>query len=138
MGANGSKPEDIAALASSPVAYSPPLGPPNPVSRFIMALVGAPAAGTGSGAYHHPACRRPPPDAASRPPLQANPVVYFDIKLGRYGAGTPLGRIEIELKADVTPLTAENFLQLVRSLAAKSCATLVLVGSSASNAVAKS
>jgi hypothetical protein len=33
MGAGGSKPEDIAAMASNPVAYSPPLGPPNPVSR---------------------------------------------------------------------------------------------------------
>jgi hypothetical protein len=28
-----------------------------------------------------------------------NPLVYFDIKLGRYGEGTPLGRIIIELKA---------------------------------------
>ncbi|PSC76028.1 peptidyl-prolyl cis-trans cyclophilin-type [Micractinium conductrix] len=50
------------------------------------------------------------------PPLGApnpdNPVVYFDIKLGRYGEGTPLGRIEIELKQDVCPKTAENFKQL--------------------------
>jgi hypothetical protein len=30
---------------------------------------------------------------------QGNPIVYFDIKLGRYGEGTPLGRILIELKA---------------------------------------
>jgi len=27
------------------------------------------------------------------PPNPANPLVYFDIKLGRYGEGTPLGRI---------------------------------------------
>lgn len=38
--------------------------------------------------------------------------MYFDIKLGRYGDATPLGRIEIELKEDVTPKTAENFKQL--------------------------
>merc|ERR1719162_1215997 len=35
----------------------------------------------------------------------ANPVVYFDMEIG----GTALGRIEMELKADVTPKTAENF-----------------------------
>jgi len=39
-------------------------------------------------------------------------MVYFDVKLGRYGAGTPLGRIIIELKADAAPKTAENFRQL--------------------------
>ncbi|KAL4431283.1 hypothetical protein ABPG75_006539 [Micractinium tetrahymenae] len=51
-----------------------------------------------------------------KPPLGPanpdNPVVFFDIKLGRYGDATPLGRIEIELKEDVTPKTAENFKQL--------------------------
>ncbi|KAI3433293.1 hypothetical protein D9Q98_003112 [Chlorella vulgaris] len=46
------------------------------------------------------------------PPNPDNPVVFFDIKLGRYGDATPLGRIEIELKADVAPKTAENFKQL--------------------------
>jgi len=50
------------------------------------------------------------------PPLGApnpeNPLVYFDIKLGRYGDGTPLGRITMELKKDIVPETAENFLQL--------------------------
>jgi peptidyl-prolyl isomerase F (cyclophilin D) len=50
------------------------------------------------------------------PPLGApnpeNPLVYFDIKLGRYGEGTPLGRITMELKKDIVPETAENFLQL--------------------------
>ena len=50
------------------------------------------------------------------PPLGApnpeNPLVYFDIKLDRYGEGVPLGRITMELKKDVVPLTAENFLQL--------------------------
>lgn len=72
MGAAGSKPEDIVAIANAPVDYSPPLGPPNP----------------------------------------DNPLVYFDIKLGRYGDGTPLGRIVMELKQDVCPKTAENFRQL--------------------------
>ncbi|KAK3177191.1 Peptidyl-prolyl cis-trans isomerase H [Lepraria neglecta] len=37
----------------------------------------------------------------------ANPVVFFDISLG----GEPLGRIKMELFADVTPKTAENFRQ---------------------------
>ncbi len=41
--------------------------------------------------------------------LQANPKVFFDIKLGRYGDAVPLGRIVMELKADVVPKTAENF-----------------------------
>ncbi|KXZ45053.1 hypothetical protein GPECTOR_59g662 [Gonium pectorale] len=46
------------------------------------------------------------------PPNPANPLVYFDVSLGRYGDATPLGRIVMELKADVTPRTAENFRQL--------------------------
>ena len=36
-----------------------------------------------------------------------NPVVFFDIKVG----GTEIGRILMELYADVTPKTAENFRQ---------------------------
>ena len=35
----------------------------------------------------------------------ANPSVYFEIEAG----GAPLGRIEMELFADVVPKTAENF-----------------------------
>ncbi|MEW5300714.1 MAG: hypothetical protein WDW36_003624 [Sanguina aurantia] len=50
-----------------------------------------------------------PPLGAPNP---ANPLVYFDIKLGRYGDAVPLGRIVMELKADATPRTAENFRQL--------------------------
>jgi peptidyl-prolyl isomerase F (cyclophilin D) len=46
------------------------------------------------------------------PPVKGNPLVFFDIKLGRYGDSTPLGRVVIELKADVAPKTAENFRQL--------------------------
>lgn len=34
-----------------------------------------------------------------------NPVVFFDITLG----GSPKGRIEMELRADAVPKTAENF-----------------------------
>lgn len=34
-----------------------------------------------------------------------NPVVFFDITIG----GSPKGRIEIELRKDVVPRTAENF-----------------------------
>mmetsp|Transcript_22954 Transcript_22954/g.33558 ORF Transcript_22954/g.33558 Transcript_22954/m.33558 type:complete len:173 (+) Transcript_22954:42-560(+) len=36
---------------------------------------------------------------------QSNPVVYFDIAI----AGRPAGRIEMTLRADVVPRTAENF-----------------------------
>mmetsp|Transcript_10855 Transcript_10855/g.27459 ORF Transcript_10855/g.27459 Transcript_10855/m.27459 type:complete len:299 (+) Transcript_10855:171-1067(+) len=49
------------------------------------------------------------------PPNPSNPLVYFDIKIGRYGEGTQLGRIVMELKEDVTPKTAENFRQLCTS-----------------------
>jgi len=35
----------------------------------------------------------------------SNPTVFFDITAG----GSPLGRIEMELRADVVPRTAENF-----------------------------
>ena len=31
MGGSASKPEDILAIAQSPVNFAPPLGPPNPV-----------------------------------------------------------------------------------------------------------
>jgi cyclophilin family peptidyl-prolyl cis-trans isomerase len=34
-----------------------------------------------------------------------NPVVFFDISIG----GSPAGRIEMILNADVCPKTAENF-----------------------------
>jgi peptidyl-prolyl isomerase H (cyclophilin H) len=37
----------------------------------------------------------------------SNPVVFFDIAL----AGEPLGRVKMELFANVTPRTAENFRQ---------------------------
>lgn len=38
----------------------------------------------------------------------ANPVVFFDMTIG----GAPAGRIEMTLRADVVPKTAENFRQL--------------------------
>merc|ERR1712167_384836 len=38
----------------------------------------------------------------------SNPVVYFDMSIG----GHPAGRIEMTLRADVVPKTAENFRQL--------------------------
>ena len=38
-------------------------------------------------------------------PPGENPIVFFDITVG----GQPKGRIEMELRADVVPKTAENF-----------------------------
>lgn len=40
--------------------------------------------------------------------VKSNPRVYFDIRIGKRDAG----RIIIELRADVVPMTAENFRQL--------------------------
>ena len=37
--------------------------------------------------------------------MATNPVVFFDVTV----AGRPVGRIEMTLRADVTPRTAENF-----------------------------
>ena len=39
---------------------------------------------------------------------KSNPIVFFDITIG----GKEAGRIEMELRADVVPKTAENFRQL--------------------------
>lgn len=38
-------------------------------------------------------------------PSSSNPIVFFDISIG----GKPAGRIEMLLRADVVPKTAENF-----------------------------
>merc|ERR1712046_272590 len=39
------------------------------------------------------------------PKAMSNPVVFFDMSIG----GAPAGRIEMTLRADVVPKTAENF-----------------------------
>ena len=39
---------------------------------------------------------------------QQNPVVFFDVSIG----GQDMGRMKMELFADVVPKTAENFRQL--------------------------
>jgi len=41
----------------------------------------------------------------TNPPNMSNPVVFFDVAIG----GRPAGRIEMTLRADVCPRTAENF-----------------------------
>ncbi|KAK3279954.1 hypothetical protein CYMTET_12187 [Cymbomonas tetramitiformis] len=43
------------------------------------------------------------------PPNPENPLVYFDMQIGRGSDGVKLGRIVMELKEDVAPKTAENF-----------------------------
>lgn len=40
--------------------------------------------------------------------VKSNPRVYFDIRIGK----RDIGRIIMELRADVVPMTAENFRQL--------------------------
>lgn len=51
-------------------------------------------------------CGSSSPEATMAPGKpEDNPVVYFDITIG----GTPAGRIEMTLRADVVPKTAENF-----------------------------
>lgn len=47
--------------------------------------------------------------------MQENPLVFFEMQLGRYGDAVPLGRIVMELKKDVVPKTADNFLQLTQT-----------------------
>ncbi|WOL03870.1 peptidyl-prolyl cis-trans isomerase CYP22 [Canna indica] len=42
-----------------------------------------------------------------RPPNPKNPIVFFDVTIG----SIPAGRIKMELFADITPKTAENFRQ---------------------------
>mmetsp|Transcript_35413 Transcript_35413/g.73743 ORF Transcript_35413/g.73743 Transcript_35413/m.73743 type:complete len:90 (-) Transcript_35413:638-907(-) len=37
--------------------------------------------------------------------MSENPVVFFDITI----SGSPKGRIEMELRADIAPKTSENF-----------------------------
>jgi len=46
------------------------------------------------------------------PPNPENPQVFLEIGAGRGADFTPLGTVTVELKADVTPKTAENFRQL--------------------------
>jgi peptidyl-prolyl isomerase H (cyclophilin H) len=43
-----------------------------------------------------------------RPPNKSNPVVFMDLAIGE----TPVGRVVMELFADIVPKTAENFRQL--------------------------
>merc|ERR1712169_102222 len=49
--------------------------------------------------------RSSPLHQAPPTPTMSNPKVYFDVS----ASGTPLGRIVMELRADVVPKTAENF-----------------------------
>jgi hypothetical protein len=43
--------------------------------------------------------------------LQANPRVFFDVAVD----GTNIGRIIMEVKQDITPKTAENFIALSKA-----------------------
>eukprot|EP00959_Pyramimonas_sp_CCMP1952_P269928 5643505-Pyramimonas_sp.AAC.1 len=73
MGGGGSKSvADVQAIANTPVeGFMPALGPVNPVRPSTWLV----------------------PDRSTG---QANPKVFFDISLGRYGDGDKLGRIVME------------------------------------------
>ena len=43
--------------------------------------------------------------AASSASLASNPIVFFDVTYG----GQPMGRIKMEIFANIVPKTAENF-----------------------------
>ncbi|KAG5541979.1 hypothetical protein RHGRI_021720 [Rhododendron griersonianum] len=52
-----------------------------------------------------------------RPPNPDNPIVFFDITIG----DKPVGRIKMELFADIVPKTAENFREEGLPLSYKGC-----------------
>lgn len=120
MGAGASVSKDaVLKAAQTKVAFMPPLGPPNPVS-----LIARHARVTRWAHMRLKQCLGNPNKSvfnsgssislyiSTITVLQANPKVFFDISLGRYGDAVPIGRIVMELKADVVPRTAENFKQL--------------------------
>jgi hypothetical protein len=57
------------------------------------------------------------------PLLLGRQVVYFDIEAD----GQPLGRIEMLLRADVVPKTAENFRALCTGASRGSCGSAVCI-----------
>ena len=68
--------------------------------------------GGGGGGGGPPVTVNPEDEKSYKLPLGnpnlENPTVYFDVNIG----GRTIGRIEMELKVDVVPKTAENFRQL--------------------------
>jgi len=110
MSTPGKSREEIAALAAAPAGdWIPPLGKPNPV-RVIGGEEGGgdvwePESASLLGPRHLPSPSHP----------QANPRVFLDIALGRNPADrVPLGRIVVEVRAEVVPKTADNFAQLAQ------------------------
>ena len=101
MGGGESKPEDIARIAAEDAPFNPPLGSPNPVrpslvSWLLLCLVKLASSslekqlrkvGISCCALLFPSnevtycCR------------QVNPLVFFDLQLGRYGDAVKLGRV---------------------------------------------
>ena len=47
-------------------------------------------------------------------PNPANPVVFFDVDLGRGESAKRLGRVTFEVKHDAVPRTATNFVELAK------------------------
>jgi hypothetical protein len=71
------------------------------MSGFIFA-----ATTTVASAFRSPVAVRPLTRAfTSTSALMANSKVFFDMEVG----GEPAGRVEMELRDDIVPKTAENF-----------------------------
>lgn len=84
--------ESIVNLAKQKTPFLPPLGARNPVS------------GGGDSDSLLRSASQTDTDELS----QSNPLCFFDISAN----GTAIGRVVMEIKQDVTPKTAENFIQL--------------------------
>ena len=141
MGQGASK-EQLVKMAQEKVAFTPPLGPPNPVSNWwsccsahrppapaprrcpLGALPPLPTLlwAIVRSLLTPPAGAPVPPGSSSpvpHPPLtalQANPLVYFDIQLGLYGDAVKLGRIVMEVCALSRPAPQDWACWLPREL----------------------
>jgi hypothetical protein len=73
-----------------------------PVQQGPFALGGDPVSRSSFARYHSPRRNTYPP-THTKPLAMSNPVVFFDMTIG----GAAAGRIEMTLRADVVPKTAE-------------------------------
>lgn len=83
---------------------------PDRPATFATGPTGPPLSSVTSATLSHslPSCVSP----FTNQHTQNNPLVYLDWQLGRGAAATPLGRTVLELRADIVPKTAANFVAL--------------------------